>query len=379
MSSSLTLEAVRFRQAGRTFYYTLIPGRVLITPGTVEIDKWTLTNPTGYQRDPSQKRMNKITSFLKGDLGVPGVLPQSVLLGLRGQGVFTKLDVNPPSPKGLAFPLEFGTLQIPPELLPLWEDDGQHRIGGLRTAAESDPKFLDYPLPAVIMEDSTPLTEAVHFWVINTTSVKVPVDLAQRLIAQQHTVPEYRKLLVQQGKDWIARATEICDLLNGLPNQPWEEYIVVPNTDSDAGVKQNTIVRSLRPLLTGDHIYKNQDADTLAQLLVRYWSAMAEVWPSAVAEGTRDDFSLMKSSGVLTMHALAPQVFEVARASAGKVTQEALRRVLEPVAKNLNEQTFWDSKTGTAGRVGTNNKGIRILMDQIAQHLRASELTGSLL
>jgi DGQHR domain-containing protein len=379
MSSTLMLAGVRFRQAGRTFYSTLIPGRVLITPGTVQIDKWTPTNPDGYQRDPSQKRMNKIASFLKGDLGVPGVLPQSVLLGLRGEGVFKKFDVNGAVPKGYAFPGEFGMLHIPPELLPLWEDDGQHRIGGLRGAAESDPKFLDYPLPAVIMEDSTPLTEAVHFYVINTTSVKVPVDLAQRLIAQQHTVPEYRKLLVQQGKDWIARATEICDLLNDSPDQPWEGYILVPNTDADAGVKQNTIVRSLRPLLTGDHIYKNQDADTLAQLLVRYWSAMTEVWPNAVDEGTRDDFSLMKSSGVLTMHALAPAIFEAARATAGKVTQEALRRVLEPVAKNLNEDDFWDSKTGTAGRVGTNNKAIRFLIDQITQHLRASALTGSLL
>ena len=63
---------------------------------------------------------------------------------------------------------------LPASLLPLWEDDGQHRIGGLRKAAEADKRFLDYPLPTVIMEGSSRLEEATLFYVINTTSVKVP-------------------------------------------------------------------------------------------------------------------------------------------------------------------------------------------------------------
>ena len=99
------------------------------------------------------------------------------------------------------------------------------------------------------MEGSTQIHEAVLFYVINTTSVKVPVDLAQRLIAQQDEDPSLHKLLVETGKDWVARATNVVDILNETPDQPWEAYIIIPNGDVEAGVKQNTIVRSLRPLL----------------------------------------------------------------------------------------------------------------------------------
>jgi DGQHR domain-containing protein len=375
----LVLTALRFQQSGHTFYSTFMTGELLLKPEVAQVDKWTPSNPKGYQRDPSTRRFNKVASFLRGDQGVPGILPQSVLLGLRGSAKFTKADLNGGVEKALVgLPWEFGTLRIPADLLPLIEDDGQHRIGGLRKAAESDSRFLSYPLPTVIMEGSTQLQEAVLFYVINTTSVKVPVDLAQRLIAQQDEDPSLHKLLVETGKDWVARATNIVDILNETPDQPWEDSIVIPNGDVEVGAKQNTIVRSLRPLLAGDHVYKNQDPSTVAELLIRYWKTMAELWPEAVERDTREEYSLMKSVGVLTMHNIAAMVFEAARAGGRKITQETLHEVLEPVAKKVPVE-FWDSKSGEAGKVGSNNKAVRYLSDLILKHTRPGQLSGSLL
>src|SRR5262249_1541834 len=155
--------------------------------------------------------------------------------------------------------------------------------------------------------------------------------------------------------------------LNETPDQPWEESIVIPNGDLDVGVKQNTIVRSLRPLLAGDHVYKNQDPSTVAELLIRYWKAMEDLWPGAVNRDSREDYSLMKSIGVLTMHNIAPTVFEAARAGGKKITHDALREVLEPVAKKY-QTDFWNSKTGDAGKVGSNNKAVRYLSDVMLKH-----------
>jgi DGQHR domain-containing protein len=375
----LMLTGLRFQQDGHTFYSTFMTGEMLLKPEVARVDMWTPSNPTGYQRDPSARRQNKVADFLRGKQGVPGILPQSVLLGLRGTAKFTKIDLNGSLDKGLAgLPWEFGTIRIPTDLLPLIEDDGQHRIGGLRKASESDSRFLTYPLPTVIMEGSTQLQEAVLFYVINTTSVKVPVDLAQRLIAQQDEDPNLHKLLVETGKDWVARATNIVDILNETPDQPWEESIIIPNGDVEVGVKQNTIVRSLRPLLAGDHVYKNQDPSTVAELLIRFWKAMENLWPGAVNRDSREEFSLMKSVGVLTMHNIAPTVFEAARAGGKKITQDALREVLEPVAKKYPTE-FWNSKTGDAGKVGSNNKAVRYLSDLILKHIRPGQLSGSLL
>lgn len=369
----LVLTALRFQQSGRTFYSTFMTGATLLKHGVSEVDKWSPGNPTGYQRSPSDRRMNKVRDFLRGEQGVPGILPQSVLLGLRGTATFKKAEIKGTVDKELdQASWEFGTLTIPGEQLPLYEDDGQHRIGGLRKAAESDPRFLTYPLPAVIMEGSTPLHEAVLFYVINTTSVKVPVDLSQRLIAQQDEDPNLHKLLVETGKDWVAKATNVVDILNSEPDQPWEASIIIPNGDVDRGIKHNTVVRSLRPLLAGDHIYKTQDASTMAELLMRYWKAIGELWPEAVAKDTRDDYNLMKSVGILTMHNIAVTIFEEARPAGGKITQEGILKVLKPVATKLNNG-FWE-RDGDSGKVGTNNKAVRYLSDKILKHIQRGAL-----
>ena len=63
----LVLTALRFQQSGRTFYSTFMTGDMLLTPGVAQVDKWTPTNPKGYQRDPSTRRFNKVASFLRGD------------------------------------------------------------------------------------------------------------------------------------------------------------------------------------------------------------------------------------------------------------------------------------------------------------------------
>ena len=144
------------------------------------------------------------------------------------------------------------------------------------------------------------------------------------------------------------------------------------------GVKQNTIVRSLRPLLVGDHIYKNQDPSTVAELLIRYWKAIGDLWPNAVHSDSREEYSLMKSVGVLTMHSIAPTIFEAARANSGKITQDLLRQILEPVAKKLTIE-FWNSKTGEAGKVGTNNKAVRYLSDQVLKYIQPGQFADSLL
>jgi DGQHR domain-containing protein len=366
MSSKLL--ALRFVQDGRVFYSVCLTGKQLLDETFASIDKWTPNHPNGYQRDPSERRFAKIAGYLRGEQGVPGVLPQSVLLGLRGKARFELTSAGAGC--------DFGTLVIPDALLPLREVDGQHRLGGLRAAA-ADPMFHMYPIPAVICEDSAATREAMMFLNINTTSVKVPVDLAQRLIAQQAHDPATRAMLVATGRQWIPRATELVDRLKETPNQPWHQFITVPGTDDGCGVRQNTMVRSLQPLLAGDHVYKTQSVDTLATLLVWYWRAAAAVWPDATAAATRKDFALMKSVGVLTLHGVAPQIFETVRARGGKLAEAAFADVMADLARDV-PQVFWSSRDGEAGRAGTDHKAVRFLSDHLLEALGTNALQPAL-
>lgn len=369
--------AIRFIQNGRTFYSLCLTGRQLLDDKFAAVDKWTPSNPAGYQRDPSRRRFSKVASYLRGELGVPGVLPQSVLLGLRGQGTFQPQATAATAGSVKKPTSELGVLSIPKQLLPLQEVDGQHRLGGVREAATSLVSFHDYPVPAVICEASDPLSEAMLFYNINTTSVKVPVDLAQRLIAQQSNNDETRDMLVKTGKQWITRATEIVDILKDTPDQPWSNYIMVPGVQSEHGIRQNTLIRSLQPLLTGDNVYKTQTAETLSQLLIRYWRSIETVWPASVSPETRQNYALMKSVGILTMHGIAPQVFELVRTKHGKVTEEGLTEIMECIAKEVTDD-FWHSG-GEAGHVGTNFKAVRFLSDRLLEQINVEQMAAELL
>lgn len=67
-------------------------------------------------------------------------------------------------------------------------------------------------------------------------------------------------------------------------------------------------------------------APMMAELLIRYWRAIEDLWPAAVKRETRDEYSLMKSVGVLTMHNIAATVFEAARSCGKKITQISERQ-----------------------------------------------------
>src|SRR5262249_6923961 len=134
---------------------------------------------------------------------------------------------------------------------------------------------------------------------------------------------------------------------------------------------------SLRPLLVGDHIYKNQDASTVAELLIRYWKAIGELWPDAIKDDSRDDYNLMKSLGILTMHNIAATIFEAARIGGGKITQEAIVKVLRPVVAKVGPD-FW-ATDGESGKIGTNNKAVRYASDKILKHIQRGSLGTSLL
>lgn len=43
----------------------------------------------------------------------------------------------------------------------------------------------------------------------------------------------------------------------------------------------------------GEHVYRKQESHILAQLLITYWNAIAELWPDETDEDTRDDYSAL--------------------------------------------------------------------------------------
>jgi DGQHR domain-containing protein len=364
MPKGRKLEAMKVVQNGTPLYMTTITAKDL--PGLTKVDAWTPTNNAGYQRIPIQSRFKNIAKYLMGKEGAKPILPQAVVLNYRqdaGELKFTPANGN------------FGTLEVPEGAI-LYEVDGQHRLGGLRYAAEQDAKYADYSLPMVITDGLPRLDEAVLFFVVNTEQKRVPTDLAQRIIEQEMGDENLRIQIVAHGKDWIPKGTKVVDNMVMTAGNPWYGKIGIPGTKL-AGVlmKQVSFVTSLKGLLSGT-FYGTLDSDDISQLLIRYWQALETVYPEAFADP--DEYVIQKTVGVFPLHAIASDIFERVRNASGKITKDGILEVLKQMNKNLegpygSGSQFWHGKDGEAGKYA-GAKGFRILTDILRQALPAMKM-----
>lgn len=343
----------RFIQDGVTIYQFVVRAGNLVKEGVTQPDAWSPTNREGYQREPEPRRFKKIADYLMRSDGWVRILPQAILLNVRA-----KCRFHPDGSK------VYGELEIPDSVLPLNEVDGQHRIGGLRRAVALNPELADYPVVVVLTENLNRLQEAVMFYVINTTQKRVGTDIAQRIIAQELGDKTLRNALVEEGKEWIGMATEIVDILHNKPDQPWHGRISIPGERTPGAViRQTTFVQSLKSVLTTG-VYAAASVAHLAELLIRYWTVIEECWPDAFADPGQH--VIQKGTGVITLHMVAPLVFEAVRAEHGRVTEEGLREVLKGLKKRL-EDNFWHVD-GFAGP-HTSHKGHLLVADRLKVHL----------
>jgi hypothetical protein len=169
--------------------------------------------------------------------------------------------------------------------------------------------------------------------------------------------------LVEEGKDWIGKATEITDILQTKPDQPWFGRISIPGERAPGAViRQTTLVQSLKPILNTP-VYLKATGQDLAELLIRYWKVVQKCWPRAFDEPK--DHVIQKGTGVITLHMIAPLVCETVRNEKG-ITEQGLYSVLKSLRDNL-EDDFWHVN-GFAGP-HTSHKGHLIVADRLRAHL----------
>jgi DGQHR domain-containing protein len=356
--------ALRILQDGVAMYLTKFTGATFKIEGFSRPDAWSTTNREGYQRPPKPKRFLEIARYLLGLHGLKGLLPQAVILNCRESLIFTP---HPDSPDG-----DFGTLTITTGMLPLYEVDGQNRLGGLREAIDQDETgekgMRSYPIPTVILDGVERILEAVEFYVLNEEQQRVPTDIAQRLIAQQMGHPELRDHVEMENKAWIAKGTQVVDDLVKTKDQPWYRNIGIPGEAYKAVIRQVSFIQSLKPILTDD-VYSEEDPDDIAEILVLYWRALKDTWPEAFDDPT--EFVIQKTVGLFPLHALLKLLTEHVRRTEGVITEAGFKRVLAELKDELeddNMANFWHKDNGEAGKYA-GAKGFKRLEGILKDHL----------
>ncbi|WP_374558544.1 DGQHR domain-containing protein [Thermomonas sp.] len=370
----IEVAASRAKQGNLELYVTAIAVRDLIAPGFYSVE--TLdpddANDKGYQRLLNKARAKKLADYIvKGQEEGDAFLPTSVFLA---------------TDKSIAYDAPANTLAIDlAQVGPFSVVDGQHRLEGLRMAAERDPRVLDFEVPVNIAVNLPWIAQMCHFLIVNTTQKSVDKSVEQRIVARltealdvedMPNLPKWIDNTVQRGE--VGKAVKLADYLNTTAESPWLGKIRMANVDaSDASVNQRSFVKAIAKyvLTAANPLESFKDAEKERKAFLNYWRAIANVIDDGEAS------VLYKYNGVELFCKFSTPFFNKLQV-AGKFTVPAMESLLHSCFDNMEGEyagvghsDFW-AKGGKASFL--NAGAINEIFKEMSRALHLSSASGDI-
>jgi DGQHR domain-containing protein len=274
--TKITIPAARVKQGDLILYSTSIRVKDLVANNfyTVETLDPENTGNAGYQRLLNTARAKKLADYiLKGQDSNDAFLPTSVLLA---------------TDKAIAFNSQNNTIEIDTASVgPFSVVDGQHRLEGLKMAANKDPRVLDFEVPVNIAINLPHIAQMCHFLIVNTTQKSVDKSVEQRLIARlteamivedMPSLPKWILNTVEKGE--VDKALKYVIYLNETEDSPWKGKILMANDESKTTtIKQRSFVKAIvKYILTANNpLTIIKDFDKEKKIFLNYWRAITEL------------------------------------------------------------------------------------------------------
>ncbi len=323
--------------------------------GHLQVDVWNSADGKGYQRAPRETRFKKVAEYLRGKSGISKpLMPQALILNSRNGVSFSPMAGSDGN---------YGHIEFTRDSFPLYEVDGQHRIGGILRAiedVEGDNRVAQMQFPIVIMDAFDQMEEAMHFYIINFEQKGVPTALAQQLLTKQGANDEFMKFLAKMNLSWKVVATKIVNQLSKTPG-PWQDRIKLANTKNRMAVAaQASFVTSLKWMLNQE-AFKAIDIDEKVAYVNNYWMAISELLPGCFESPKQ--YCLQKPiPGMFALHEIMPRVFFLADY---RNDVESLVDILSNVFEEEANEDWWrkggDGGAAIGGRGGAHQLATRFL------------------
>ncbi len=366
----MEIRAIPFRQSAKDgekeFYLAVLQVKDVLQ--RMKVDRWSPNNTEGYQRALQPRRVGDAAWYLEE---AEAFFPTSILLAIRDDEVSVMREDD-------------GTVTLAlKEKTPLWVIDGQHRLAGLEKAVSDGHQqlFDNYELPATIFLTPSKTDEIRTFYLVNSRAKSVPADIADRIL--QKTLSErgmLEMLRTEAPQDrramkavLRARATNVVDALR-TQCPVWQDMVTVPGEPKPSrfAVRQHTLVASLLEKAFKDHSLVRFPDEDLAKLLHRYWCALQRAFPEAMGDPAK--YSIRKTPGLYSLHALFPDVFERGR-EARDYTEDKMFEALKGMGL---DSSFWSTglEIGDPRTFGTGMKSMRLLANYLRGLLPNLSLAG---
>lgn len=271
--SKIHIPAARIQQGSLVLYSTALKVKELMSENFYNVETLDPAdgNDKGYQRLLNIARAKKLADYIiKGQDSQDAFLPTSIFLATDKSIEFN--DDN--------HTIEFDTSVIGPFSVV----DGQHRLEGLKMAAQKDDRVLDFEVPVNIAINLPTIAQMCHFLIVNTTQKSVDKSVEQQIIARltnaldvEEDLPSLPKWIlrtVQKGE--VEKAIRYASYLNEKEDSPWFEKIRMANSESDeATINQRSFVKAIvKYVLTANNpITIENDFEREKRIFLNYWKA----------------------------------------------------------------------------------------------------------
>ncbi|HEY2498936.1 MAG TPA: DGQHR domain-containing protein [Candidatus Angelobacter sp.] len=366
--TKLNLPAARVRQGSLTLYATSLKVRDLLAKKFYSVDVLDPEDKdgNGYQRVLNEARARRLAEYiLKGQDSEDAFLPTSVFLA---------------TDKAIPFHEKNNTIEIDTSLVcPFSVVDGQHRLEGLRMAAEKDPRVLTFEIPVNIAVTLTKLEQMCHFLIVNTTQKSVDTSVEQRIYARLsealdvEDLPSLPKWILRSvEKKEVEKAIKYVDYLNKTPGSPWLGKIKIPKSDVEGStVNQASFVKAIvKYVLTANNpISAMNDFEMEKKIFLNYWKSI---------QNNLDDGNssvLYKYNGVELFCKFSIPFFMKLQ-NKGNYTVKVMNDLLKSCLANVEGEYAgvghpdWWAKGGQASRL--NSAAINIVYQQMSKALHGT-------
>lgn len=306
-ATSLTLNALRFRQGDAKVYSFVLPGdRIAQIADMSRVKREGQDNNlVGFQRAEIQAHVRQIAEYL--DKG-PGLFPNAVILAIAPSVTF-QAKRGPKGDQVTVEGVEAGRLTLPirPDGQKVaWIVDGQQR--SLALSKSQNGQLL---VPVVAFESASIETHREQFILVNRAR-----PLKQRLIDE--LLPTTDDSLLPRDLAANKVPSELCNLLNQRPKSPFYGRISRTSLKPDRAdvFVDSAIVRMIRDRLNGTsgallHLKASgsggADLAEMYRLLSAYWSAVAATFPQAWALSP-DKSKLTSAAGITVMGVMMDRI-----------------------------------------------------------------------
>lgn len=373
--AKLLIPAAKVRQGDLSLFATSLRVKDLLAKNFYSVDTLDPEDEdNGYQRLLNTARAKKLAEYiLRGQDTKDAFLPTSVFLA---------------TDKSLPFNIADHTLEIDSDTVGSFSVvDGQHRLEGLRMAAEKDARVYDFEIPVVIAVKLSKLEQMCHFLIVNTTQKSVDASVEQRIYArltdavdveELPTLPRWILNVVDKGE--VQKALKYVDFLNKTQGSPWFGKIKMANQDVEGGtINQKSFVKAIvRYVLTANNplsVFK--DFEKEKKIFLNYWKAI---------EKNLDDGNstvLYKYNGVELFCKFSIPFFMKLQNQGNDFTVKAMDVLLQSCLENVEGEYAgvghpdWWAKGGKASFL--NAGAINVVNQEMAKALnKASMATGAL-